>query len=120
MNELSQYTLFSQFLAFTSLFFLLVASAVLLNSLWRAHKMLATFIRLSIVAGAIFAARKILGVLGYNQSSDWSAITQYFDIAQSFFFMLAAIEFYRMIRVMDGETSKIGGLKEPVRPNLKK
>jgi hypothetical protein len=111
MNGLMRYTFFSQVLAFTSLLFCLVALMVTLNSLWRTHKMLATFIRLCVFTIVIFALRKILGVLGYNQETWWVAITQYFDIFQSLFFMLAALELYRIIRVLDGETMRSGGLR---------
>jgi hypothetical protein len=111
MNSLTQYTFFSEILAFASLFFCLVALVAVLNSLWRAHKMLATFIKLCIVSVAVFALRKVLGVLGYNQAVWWTAVAQYFDITQSFFFMLAALEFYKIMRVMDGETFGISGLK---------
>jgi len=118
MNSLIQYTFFSQILAFVSLIFCLVALVVALNSLWRAHKMLATFIKLCIVSVAISALRKVFAVLGYNQAVWWSAVTQYFDIFQSFFFMLAVLEFYKIIRVMDGETMRTGGLK-PAESSLK-
>lgn len=112
MNEFTQYSFFSQILALVSLCFCLISLIMVLNSLWRAHKMLATFIKFCVVSVAIFAFRKIFGVLGYNQAANWSAITQYFDIAQSFFFMLAVWEFYKIIRVLDGETMRSGGLKE--------
>jgi hypothetical protein len=59
-------------------------------------------------------------VLGYNQADWWTAIAQYFDIFQSFFFMLAILELYRMIRVMDGETMRTGGLKPSEKPELVK
>jgi hypothetical protein len=120
MNDFSQYTFFSQVLAFVSLGFCLIAMVLSLNSLWRAHKMLATFIWLCVVSVAIFAARKIFGVLGYNQVPNWTALAQYFDIAQSFFFMLATIEFYRIIRVLDGETTRISGLNPGGEPKQKR
>ncbi len=111
MQEFFQYTFFSQVLAFGSLFFCLVALVAAMNCLWRAHNMLATFIKLLLISIAILALRKVFGVLGYNQLPNWVAIGQYFDITQSFFFMLAAIEFYKIIRVLDGETPRSDGLK---------
>jgi hypothetical protein len=106
MNNIFQYTFFSQVLAFMSLLFCLIAVVAGLNCLWRAHKMLATFIKLFLISVAILALRKIFGVLGYNQLPNWVAIGQYFDLAQSFFFMLAAIELYKISRHLDGEEPK--------------
>ena len=111
MNSLTEYNAFSQVLAFSSLFFILVALVAAFNSLWRSHKMLATFIKLCIASLSIFALRKIMGVAGYNQAPWWVAVAQYFDLFQSFFFMLAALEFYKMIRVMDGESFRVKGVR---------
>ncbi len=67
--------------------------------------MLATFIWLCFISMGIYTCRKILDVLGYNTLPNWVVYVQWFDLFQSFFFMMAAIEFYRIIRRLDGEES---------------
>lgn len=103
MDTFSQFSLFYQGLAFVSLIFCLVALIALLNVYWRSHKMLRIFTVYFIASIGIFSAGKIIGILGLNSGPSWNNIGLFFDLAQAFFFMLAAVEFYRIIRRLDGE-----------------
>lgn len=103
MSEFTQYNFFSQTLLLLSLAFTLIALVALFNSFWRAHKMLAIFLIYSIIGVIIFALRKVMGVFGFNHSAWWLALSQYFDLGVTFFLMLSAIEFYKIIRRLDGE-----------------
>lgn len=102
----TQYSLLSQIVLLAALGFALIALLALLNCLWRAHKMLATFIQFSIVSVVVFIIKKVFGVFGFNETGWWLAISQYFDLAYIFFFMAAAIEMFRIIRRLDGEVPK--------------
>lgn len=65
--------------------------------------MLRTFAIYCIISVGIFSVRKLIGTVGLNTGPSWTTIGPFFDLSQSFFFMLAAIEFYKIIRRLDGE-----------------
>jgi hypothetical protein len=107
MNEgFTQLRSLAVFLPILSLAISLISIVAVLNVFWRVKHRLRYFAGFMMGAIIVTALRKTLGLLGFTNAESWASSLMVFDIAASSLFMIASIEFYRIIRVLDNENPK--------------
>jgi hypothetical protein len=84
-----------------SILFSFVALVLCLICIWRAEKRLKTFLIMGFVVIALRTARRILEILGLNQSENWTSILTISDLLIGLFFMASFIEMFRIIAAIN-------------------